>query len=105
MESCYLICCYVPKSHLQAVKTALFEAGAGRIGNYDQCCWETLGHGQYRPLEQSNPSIGQILEVTVLEEYKIEMICPKEILDSCIRALKMSHPYEEPAYQIIDFKY
>ena len=104
MEGQYLISCYVPASHLEAVKTALFQAGAGKLGAYDHCCWQTLGQGQFRPLEQANPSIGEVMNITKLEEYKIEIICQANILNACIDALKKAHPYELPAYQIIDFK-
>jgi structural hemagglutinin/hemolysin toxin protein RtxA len=105
MEISYLIYCYVPISHLEEVKTALFEAGAGKIGNYEHCCWQTLGHGQFRPLAQANPAIGTIFETNTIEEYKIEIICQKDILETCIQALKNAHPYEEPAYQILEFRY
>ena len=51
----YKIELYVPESHLTAVKTAMFEAGAGRVGNYDLCAWQTRGEGQFRPLDGSRP--------------------------------------------------
>ena len=54
----YKICVYVPEKHVETVKRALFDAGAGRIGNYDSCCWQTDGIGQFRPLAGSNPAIG-----------------------------------------------
>ena len=54
----YKICVYVPENSVESVKQALFDAGAGRIGNYDSCCWQTAGTGQFRPLENSNPAIG-----------------------------------------------
>ena len=55
----YKLCFYVPDSHLEAVKKAVFAIGAGRIGAYDSCCWQVLGQGQYRPLEGSQPFLGK----------------------------------------------
>ena len=86
----------------RAVKTALFNAGAGKIGNYDSCCWETLGTGQFRPLEGSNPAIGSYGMIERVEEYKIEMVCAKERIKEVIAALKVAHPYEEPAYEVYE---
>ncbi|RZA08253.1 MAG: NGG1p interacting factor NIF3, partial [Proteobacteria bacterium] len=51
---------YVPESHRDEVKKAMFAAGAGKLGNYDQCCWQTLGEGQFRPTEGANPAIGAV---------------------------------------------
>ena len=69
----YKLCFYVPESHLEAVKAAVFAAGAGRIGNYDSCCWEVLGQGQFRPLTGSDPFIGRQGEVERVAEYRVEM--------------------------------
>lgn len=90
---------YVPPMQLDAVKTAVFEAGAGRIGNYDCCCWETSGTGQFRPLDGSNPFIGQAGNVEQVAEVKVEMVCAADCIKAVIAALKKTHPYETPAYQ------
>ncbi|KTD49514.1 structural toxin protein (hemagglutinin/hemolysin) RtxA [Legionella rubrilucens] len=92
---------YVPESHLQEVKQALFDAGAGKLGNYDQTCWQTLGQGQFRPLEGANPTLGETLELTYVSEVKVEMLCEERCLRDAITALKQAHPYEEPAYDIV----
>lgn len=55
----YKLSFFVPASHLETVKSALFEAGAGRIGDYDSCCWQTEGTGQFRALADSAPYLGQ----------------------------------------------
>lgn len=89
---------YVPSEQLEEVKEALFQAGAGRIGNYDHCCWQVQGQGQFRPLEGSNPSIGSQNEVETLEEYRVEMVCSEEVLQPALKALLESHPYEEVAH-------
>lgn len=94
----YKISFYVPEENLEPVKAALFAAGAGRIGNYDQCCWQTKGQGQFRPLAGSNPHLGNQQQLSTLEEYLVEMVCADELIHEVIRALKQAHPYEEPAY-------
>jgi hypothetical protein len=96
----YKLCVYVPESHLDAVKQALFAAGAGRIGDYDSCCWQVLGQGQFRALAGSNPFIGAVGSVETVAEYKIELVCADEIVAAAVQSLKQAHPYEEPAYQV-----
>ena len=96
----YKICVYVPENSVEKVKQALFNAGAGRIGNYDCCCWQTEGIGQFRPLENSNPAIGSLNEVEHVREVKIELVCADDLVKQAIRAIKESHPYEEPAYDV-----
>jgi hypothetical protein len=95
---------YVPETHLAEVKTALFEAGAGRIGDYDCCCWETLGNGQFRPLDGSQPFIGEQGRIEVVSEYKVEMVCPVELIEKIVNTLKEAHPYETPAYDYWEVK-
>ncbi len=92
---------YVPTSHLDIVKAAMFDAGAGRIGQYDQCCWQVLGRGQFRPLDGSDPYIGQTGEREELEEYRVEMVIEDEGAKEVIQAMKRAHPYEEPAYDVV----
>lgn len=98
--NCHKLELYVPETHLEAVKEALFSAGAGRIGNYDKCCWETLGAGQFRPLDGSNPFIGKPGDVESVQEWKIELVCETRLLDAALKAMKAAHPYETPAYQV-----
>lgn len=94
----FKLCFYVPESHLDAVKEALFTAGAGRMGNYDHCCWQTLGTGQFRPLTGSNPFAGAKDEIASEVEYQVEMVCEDHLIDKVIAALKENHPYETPAF-------
>lgn len=102
MEKFYRIDFYVPSSHLEKVKNVLFETGAGKIGDYDSCCWQVLGKGQFRPLPGSSPFIGEAMALEYVEEYKVEMIFPVELKEKVVLALKSAHPYEEPAYQLIE---
>ena len=95
----YVLCVYVPATHLAQVKDAVFAAGAGRIGNYDCCAWETKGTGQFRPLPGSHAFIGTVNAVEQVEEYKVEMVCAGRRLRAVIAALKRAHPYETPAFQ------
>jgi len=94
----YKLCVYVPENSVEKVKQALFDAGAGRIGNYDSCCWQTAGTGQFRPLENSKPSIGTLNEIEHVPEIKIELVCANDLIKQAIQALRDSHPYEEPAF-------
>lgn len=91
---------YVPESHLEAVKSALFTAGAGRIGDYDSCAWQVLGQGQFRPLEGSQPYLGQQGQVEHVPEYRVELVCADEYIKHALTALRQAHPYEEPAYDV-----
>ena len=93
---------YVPVDAAIAVKESVFDAGAGKIGNYDKCCFETVGTGQFRPLEGSNPTIGNQNEVEQVEELRIETICSDDKLSKVIESLRMSHPYEEPAIDVFE---
>ncbi len=97
----YKLIFYVPPTHLATVKQTLFAAGAGRSGLYDHCCWQTLGTGQFRPLPGSRPFIGEIGRLRQVEEYKVEMLCEQQYLPAALAALLHSHPYEEPAYEIL----
>ena len=97
----YKIELYVPESHLAAVKTAMFEAGAGRVGNYDCCAWQTKGEGQFRPLDGSSPFLGNQGQIETVIEHKLEMVCEEQCLEAVIAALKRAHPYEEVAYTVI----
>lgn len=91
---------YVPESDLEKVKEAMFAAGAGRIGNYDRCCWQTRGEGQFRPLEGSSPALGAHGRVEKVAEWKVEMVCEEALAEGVISAMKSAHPYETPAYLV-----
>lgn len=97
----YKLTFYVPESHLEAVKAALFAAGAGRLGDYDQCAWQVKGQGQFRPLPGSNPFLGARGKVEVVDEFRVEMICADEHLQAAVAALRASHPYETPAFDLV----
>jgi hypothetical protein len=81
----YKLSFFIPQDGLEAVKSALFKVGAGRIGNYDQCCWQVKGQGQFRPLAGSAPAIGD----------------QDALIKAAVNALKEAHPYEEVAYEVM----
>lgn len=96
----YKLAFFVPASHVEVVKQAVFAAGGGRIGDYDHCAWQTLGQGQFRPLDGSQPFLGQAGQVEVVEEWKVELVVADELIVQVVAALKQSHPYETPAYEV-----
>lgn len=96
----YKLCFYVPETHTEAVKKAVFSAGAGRIGNYDCCSFQWQGQGQFRPLEGSDPFIGQQGGIEKVAEHRVEMICNEDCLKQSLTALRQAHPYEEPAIDV-----
>jgi len=98
----YMIYFYVPESHLEIVKEAIFKAGAGNIGNYNHCAWQTLGESQFMPLKGSDAFIGEVGKLEKMAEYKVEVVCENTKIKLVIDALKKSHPYETPAYQVME---
>lgn len=97
----YKLVFFVPEDHKDAVKNAVFASGAGKIGDYDSCCWEVLGRGQFRPLVGSNPFIGEQGELETVAEYRVELVCEDALIRAAVAALKLAHPYEEPAYDVM----
>lgn len=91
---------FVPISHADAVRQALGEAGAGKIGNYDFCSFSSCGTGRFRGNENTNPAIGKAGKYEAVEEEKVEAIVPREILAKVIEKVKSVHPYEEVAFDI-----
>ncbi|AQA19356.1 NGG1p interacting factor NIF3 [Halioglobus japonicus] len=92
---------YVPETHLEPVKAAAFAAGAGRIGDYDQCCWQVAGQGQFRPSAAANPFIGKPGELELVDEYRVEMVCADDCVRAVVDAMIAAHPYEEPAWDLL----
>lgn len=93
---------YVPESHLAAVKEACFDAGAGRVGDYEHCCWQTPGEGQFRPMEGSQPYIGHQGAMERVPEYRVEMVCERRYIRGVVDAMCDAHPYEEPAWDLVE---
>ncbi len=91
---------FVPRPQLDAVFGALSAAGAGRIDNYDSCCFRVNGQGAFRPLSGASPCIGEIGKLEVVDEVRLEMILPESKLARAVQAMKQAHPYEAPAFDL-----
>ena len=91
---------YVPLSAAQEVRNAMFEAGAGCIGNYDSCSFNAKGQGTFRANDEAHPYVGEIGKVHFEDEVRIETVVPKHLLNRVISAMLKVHPYEEVAYDV-----
>ena len=97
----YKLIIFVPIDSNEKFKEELFKVGAGRLGDYSHCCFETIGTGQFKPLAGSNPTIGQQDKIEKVKEVKLEMIVDEKSIERVITQLYVSHPYEEPAFDLI----
>jgi dinuclear metal center YbgI/SA1388 family protein len=91
---------FVPKESMEQLDQAIFHAGAGKIGNYEECHFRTLGVGTFKPNELANPSIGVNGNKSHVEEYRIEYLVNNYRLSHVLTAMKQAHPYEEVAYEV-----
>ncbi len=91
---------FCPSSHAGQIRDALFQAGAGQIGNYDSCSYSTEGEGTFRALPGANPFVGELGKLHIEPESRIETIFPPYLESAVITALKQAHPYEEVAFDI-----
>lgn len=91
---------FVPPEHRTAVMRALFDGGAGEIGEYDQCAYRTEGTGQFRPSGAAHPFIGERDAVSEVDETRIEVVLPRRRRHAVVAALRRAHPYEEPAFDV-----
>jgi hypothetical protein len=91
---------FVPREALGAVREALFEAGAGRIGDYERCSWYTEGTGTFLAGEQASPSVGRRGHEERVAELRLETVYPAEREREVVEALRRAHPYEEPAFDL-----
>jgi dinuclear metal center YbgI/SA1388 family protein len=96
----YKLVIYIPESHFEKVREAIFEAGAGVIGNYDKCSFSQAGTGSFRGGENTTPYAGEKGKFHLEKEIRFETIMPSHLKDQVIMALLASHPYEEVAYDI-----
>lgn len=99
-QKLYKLTVFVPLTHTQKLLQGLFDAGAGTIGNYDECSFRTPGTGTFRGDENTNPTIGRRHHREEVPEEKIETIVPENRLSAVIGAMKQAHPYEEVAYDL-----
>ncbi len=99
-KNLYKLVTFVPKDHAQQVRTAIFNAGAGHIGEYDQCSFNVPGQGTFRGSDNTNPYVGEKGIIHFEDEIRLETIFPSYLRSAVIQALIDSHPYEEVAYDI-----
>jgi ribonuclease HI len=98
-QQCKLVV-FVPPEALDAVRDAVFAAGAGRIGDYERCSWHTPGTGTFRPLPGASPAVGEVGEEEQVAELRLETVFPLGRHADVVAALRDAHPYEEPAYDV-----
>ncbi len=92
---------YVPPAHTEAVLQALYQAGAGQVGDYSECSFRTEGTGTFTPGAGTDPFIGRRGEAEVVREERVEVLLPLHLQQTALRALRQAHPYEEVAYEIV----
>lgn len=93
---------YVPLEAADAVREALAGAGAGTIGDYDHASFSIRGEGRFRPLDGASPHIGEVGRVEVVDEVRVEAVLPRHRRGAVLAALVAAHPYEEPAYDVVE---
>ena len=93
---------FVPVDAADRVRAAVTEAGAGAVGAYDSCTFTSAGEGRFRPLEGADPAIGGVGELEVVDEVRIESVYPRPLRRAVVEALRAAHPYEEPAFDLVE---
>ncbi len=91
---------FIPETHVEPVRQAIFEAGAGHIGNYDQCGYSAQGEGSFRALDGAQPFVGEQDKQHIEKEIRFETVFPNYLQSRVIAALQKKHPYEEVAYDV-----
>src|SRR5205823_13737794 len=96
----YKLVVFVPPGSLEAVRDAIFAAGAGRIGGYERCSWYAAGTGTFLGGEGTNPAVGAAGSEQRIPELRLETVFPADRQDDVLAALRAAHPYEEPAFDV-----
>ena len=91
---------FVPADALDVTRAAVFEAGGGRIGDYERCSWYTAGTGTFLGGDETDPAIGERGREEHVPELRVEALVPDELVEDAVEALRAAHPYEEPAYDV-----
>lgn len=100
MPTSVKIVTFVPETHADIVRKAMGDAGAGLIGNYNNCSFSSVGFGRFTPTDGAKPTIGKVGQPQEVKEERIEVICSKEKAKQVIGSIRKVHPYEEPAIDI-----
>jgi dinuclear metal center YbgI/SA1388 family protein len=93
---------YVPAASADPLREVLAAAGAGEIGAYDRASFSTPGQGRFRPLDGASPAVGTVGEIETVEEVRVEVVLPRALREQVVRAMLAAHPYEEPAYDVVE---
>lgn len=93
---------YSPLDATESVLAAVFAAGAGAVGDYTECAWVVEGTGQFRPGPGADPAIGRVGDLERLPEHRVEVTFPRPLRATVIGALRAAHPYEEPAFHVVE---
>ena len=96
----YKLVWFVPREAVDVTREAVFEAGAGRIGDYRKCSWYTAGTGTFLADEGSEPTVGEIGREERVNELRVETVVPVELTAQVVAALREAHPYEEVAFEL-----
>lgn len=96
----YKIVVYVPVDHADKLRDSMAASGAGEIGNYTHCTFSIKGVGRFKPEVGASPTIGEVGKLEAVEEERIETVCSEEKLKDVLKAIKDTHPYEEPATDV-----
>jgi hypothetical protein len=107
MTNCVRLVVFVPTTHADAVRQAMGEAGAGKIGNYTFCSFSVTGTGRFLPNAQANPAVGKAGALNQVEEERIEVVCAEDKIAPVVTAIQHVHPYEEPVidiYPVLDIE-
>ncbi len=94
------IVCFVPENDLPTVRQALWDHGAGEIGDYSRCSFGSPGTGTFHGSEETSPALGQAGQLEHVDEVRLEVLCPPDKLKNAVAAMITAHPYEEPAYDV-----
>lgn len=100
MNASYKLIFFVPVADADRVKNSVFKTGAGHLGNYANCSFETRGVGQFMPLIGSDPYLGSQNKLEKVDELKVEILCTESNIKAAVTAMKTAHPYEEVAYEV-----
>ena len=96
----YKLVVFVPRESLDAVREAVFAAGAGRIGDYERCSWYSEGTGTFLGGEGTQPALGEAGREERVPELRLETVFPADRHEQVVAALRRAHPYEEPAFDV-----
>lgn len=100
----FKLICFTPPQSVDAIVDACAEAGAGIIGNYRRCAFMSHGVGTFEAQAGANPTVGQVGERSEVEEVRFEIVCPADRVSAVVKALRQTHPYEEPAFDLVPMR-